>query len=324
MTRILAALLLPIVLPLAVIGVNRPLIGEPIPFVQQPRTELVWADRVFTSQTEFASFLASRGASYETWAANHPGAAPWEERSARTRDIFAAWAAASLVALLLLAGPPRLPARTRRTSGKRRSIVPSFSLPRPNVAAWTAPAGVALFALPKAAAAAAQGLRRGLGKRRRPRIDAPADPAGRRQSAGRPRLGPAGAALFALPKAAAAAAQGLRRGLGKRRRPRFDASADTVGRRQSAGRPRRAPRGAAVAGIGIVSYAAPASVSAARHHAPIRLELGSHLVAAPASAARRVRRELEDRGPALVFFYVVGAVLAVGVGPFIVLVMSRM
>jgi hypothetical protein len=273
MTGILAALLLPIVLPLAVIGANRPLIGEPIPFVQQQRTELVWAERAFTSQTEFASFLASKGASYETWAANHPGAAPWEERSARTRDVFAAWAAASLVALLLLAGPPRLPARTRRTSGERRSIVPSFSLPRPHVAAWTAPAG---------------------------------------------------AALFALPKAAAAAAQSLRRGLGKRRRPRFDASADTVGRRQSAGRPRRPPRGAAVAGIGVVSYAAPPSVSAARHHAPIRLELGSHLVAAPASAARRVRRELEDRGPALVFFYVVGAVLAVGVGPFIVLVMSRM
>jgi hypothetical protein len=50
---------------------------------QPNRAGLTWAGRVFTSKEEFASFLYARGASYEKWAARHPGAAPWMEDYAR-------------------------------------------------------------------------------------------------------------------------------------------------------------------------------------------------------------------------------------------------
>jgi hypothetical protein len=50
---------------------------EPIQAGTRP-TGLAWAERVFTSKRDFASFLSSRGASYEVWAARHPGGAPWE------------------------------------------------------------------------------------------------------------------------------------------------------------------------------------------------------------------------------------------------------
>jgi hypothetical protein len=111
MLRAVVAVLLPVLVPLAVVVVDRPLLGEPIPLLQeQPaeRSELLWGGRVFTSQPAFAKWLRGRGASYQVWAKRHPGAAPWDRQAkvARPRDALAGWAAASLLALLLIAPLP--------------------------------------------------------------------------------------------------------------------------------------------------------------------------------------------------------------------------
>ena len=49
------------------------IVGPLEPSTQQ--TNLVWANRVFTTQSDFETWLASRGSSYELWSQRHPVAA---------------------------------------------------------------------------------------------------------------------------------------------------------------------------------------------------------------------------------------------------------
>ena len=45
---------------------------------QDEERGLLWGDRVYTSRDQFDEYLESRGLSYKTWEARHPGQAPWE------------------------------------------------------------------------------------------------------------------------------------------------------------------------------------------------------------------------------------------------------
>jgi hypothetical protein len=49
------------------------IVGPLKPSTQQ--TNLVWANRVFTTQSDFETWLASRGSNYELWSQRHPVAA---------------------------------------------------------------------------------------------------------------------------------------------------------------------------------------------------------------------------------------------------------
>jgi hypothetical protein len=56
---------------LAGLSLTRPLRIAQTPDTPQPRS-IVWANRVFSSRTALASWLAANGATYETWARHHP------------------------------------------------------------------------------------------------------------------------------------------------------------------------------------------------------------------------------------------------------------
>jgi hypothetical protein len=106
--RLLTAMALPLLLPLLVIVLDRPVLSDPgsiLPRGDSRPDALRWGDRDFTSQEEFARWLRSRGADYATWEERHPGAAPWERETwaARFRDALAAWGVGSVLALLLVA-----------------------------------------------------------------------------------------------------------------------------------------------------------------------------------------------------------------------------
>src|SRR5215212_2867817 len=88
---LLTIMMLPLLLTMAVAAGDRPLLSGRAPFLLQEPRGLVWAGRDFTSYREFNSFLSARGASYETWAKRHPGAAPLST-GPRARDVYAAWA----------------------------------------------------------------------------------------------------------------------------------------------------------------------------------------------------------------------------------------
>lgn len=81
--------MLPLLGPLAVVAVDRPILEYTLPTTEK-RPTLVWANREFRSKGELEDFLRSRGVDYETWAARHPGAAPWPT-GARDRDVVAAF-----------------------------------------------------------------------------------------------------------------------------------------------------------------------------------------------------------------------------------------
>jgi hypothetical protein len=82
--RVLLVLVLSAVVVFAATsGVTRLVSDDPVPSSTRV-TGLAWAGRVFTSEREFTAFLASRGASYDAWAARHPGAAPWMQVQAGT------------------------------------------------------------------------------------------------------------------------------------------------------------------------------------------------------------------------------------------------
>src|SRR4051794_39128870 len=120
MVRLVAILMLPVLVPLVEVVVDRPVIGAPLPFVQQPPS-LLWANRNFTSRDDFENFLRSRGARFAVWAERHPNAAPWW-RGAQPRDFYAAWSIGSILMLLLLFGirrPARATGRARPTSRSR-------------------------------------------------------------------------------------------------------------------------------------------------------------------------------------------------------------
>jgi hypothetical protein len=56
-------------------------VGPLEPSAQQ--TNLVWSNRVFTSQKDFASWLVARGSNYELWSQRHPTAAHHFDDAAR-------------------------------------------------------------------------------------------------------------------------------------------------------------------------------------------------------------------------------------------------
>ncbi len=39
---------------------------------------LRWGNEIYTSEDQFKTYLRSKGLSYTTWVARHPGAAPWD------------------------------------------------------------------------------------------------------------------------------------------------------------------------------------------------------------------------------------------------------
>ena len=124
MLRLLAAVLLPVLLPLAVIGIDRPVLGKPLPLLQDPPpSELLWGGKIYTSREDFAKALRAKGASYEVWAERHPGAAPWDRGlwTVRPRDAFAVWAFSSALALLLVASLP--PTLRERAAGGRLAVL---------------------------------------------------------------------------------------------------------------------------------------------------------------------------------------------------------
>src|SRR4051794_39058056 len=128
MVRLVAILMLPVLVPLVEVVVDRPVIGAPLPFVQQPPS-LLWANRNFTSRDDFENFLRSRGARFEIWADRHPNAAPWW-RGAQPRDFYAAWSIGSALMLLLLFGIRR-PARRARPTPPSRAPAVARPLPAP-------------------------------------------------------------------------------------------------------------------------------------------------------------------------------------------------
>ena len=141
--RFLTALLLPILAPLFVVAINRPVVSDVTSIVtrQQP-SGLLWGDKVHTSQEEFERFLRSRGRTYEAWAANHPGAAPWR---ARFRDVLTAWVVATCLAFFLTSSwrpRPRLPVgvwrRRPQTTPQSPNVRPRDDRPGPSAVGATA------------------------------------------------------------------------------------------------------------------------------------------------------------------------------------------
>jgi hypothetical protein len=55
----------------------------PIDTVSQQQTSLVWSNRVFPTQRDFAAWLVSRGSTYELWSQRHPAAAQHFDDPAR-------------------------------------------------------------------------------------------------------------------------------------------------------------------------------------------------------------------------------------------------
>jgi hypothetical protein len=60
------------------------LVGPLEPSAQQ--TNLVWSNRVFTTRSDFETWLASRGSNYELWSQRHPAAARHFDASASAQD----------------------------------------------------------------------------------------------------------------------------------------------------------------------------------------------------------------------------------------------
>jgi hypothetical protein len=76
LSRVMRALAILFVVPgftLGLIAGVTHLVGPLEPSVQQ--TNLVWSNRVFTTRSDFAGWLVSRGSSYEVWSQRHPAAA---------------------------------------------------------------------------------------------------------------------------------------------------------------------------------------------------------------------------------------------------------
>ncbi len=72
--RALAILLLVPGFSLGLVAGATHLVG-PLEPVSAQQTSLVWANRVFTTQSDFESWLVSRGSNYELWSQLHPAAA---------------------------------------------------------------------------------------------------------------------------------------------------------------------------------------------------------------------------------------------------------
>jgi hypothetical protein len=131
--RLLAALVLPPLLTLAIaVGAVR-IVGG---LSTQPRTHahgIVWGKRTFASRAAFGRWLDSQGRSYEAWARRHPAkasaATPKAERSAGHRSLLLGGIAVlGLGGLALLSrGRGRRPPLSRRPSLRRPRLGPSYA-----------------------------------------------------------------------------------------------------------------------------------------------------------------------------------------------------
>jgi hypothetical protein len=92
---------LPLLLPIVVASVDRRIVPNRVPLLQQPQ-HLLWAGREFTSRTDFTAFLNSRGVAYRGWAKRHPDAAAAWATGVRALDLFLAWAVGAALMFLLL------------------------------------------------------------------------------------------------------------------------------------------------------------------------------------------------------------------------------
>jgi hypothetical protein len=127
--RLLAALVLPALLTLAIaIGAVR-IVGGLSRSPQKHAEGIVWGERTFASRADLGRWLESRGRSYDAWARRHPvkaaAATPKADRPASHRSLLLGGVAVlALGGVVLLGGR-----RSRRPPLSRRP-----SLPRPRVA----------------------------------------------------------------------------------------------------------------------------------------------------------------------------------------------
>jgi hypothetical protein len=98
---LVAVMTLPLLLPIIVASVDRRIVPNHVPLLQQPR-HLVWAGREFSSRGDFTAFLNSRGVAYRTWAKRHPDASAAWATGVHARDLFLAWAVGAALMFLLL------------------------------------------------------------------------------------------------------------------------------------------------------------------------------------------------------------------------------
>ena len=125
--RLLAALVLPALLTLAIaVGAVR-IVGG-LPASPQTRAHaIVWGDRTFANRAAFGRWLESRGRSYQAWARRHPleasAATPKADRPVGHRSLLLGGTAVLVLGLLVL-----LLRRRSRPPLSRRP-----SLPRPRV-----------------------------------------------------------------------------------------------------------------------------------------------------------------------------------------------
>jgi hypothetical protein len=138
------ALMLPLLLPLAVVVTDRPLISGDAPFVLHESRRLEWGGRDFTTKQEFRSFLRSRGADYETWVKRHPNIGGLQS-GVRARDVFVAWCIGALLVYLLSFGGGR---RSRESNGKSNGKSPLRVQTSPSLLARRRPHGRPGAALP--------------------------------------------------------------------------------------------------------------------------------------------------------------------------------
>jgi hypothetical protein len=88
---------------------------------------LLWGDTVYTSKYDFEDYLKSKGLSYKTWVARHPGDAPWEPNtitigaitlraSTETREAWVVRLPLVAIALMLVTGATLLLLRGVRSA----------------------------------------------------------------------------------------------------------------------------------------------------------------------------------------------------------------
>jgi hypothetical protein len=128
--RLLAALILPALLTLAIAVAAVRIVGD---LSTEPRTHargIVWGKRTFASRAAFRRWLNSHGRSYEAWARRHPvkppAATPKADRPASHRSLLLGGIAVLALGGLALLG---------RGHGERPPLARRRSPPRPRVGA---------------------------------------------------------------------------------------------------------------------------------------------------------------------------------------------
>ena len=131
--KLLAALVLPPLLTLAIaVGAVR-LVGGLSPPPQTHAQGIVWGKRTFVSRVELGRWLDSRGRSYEAWARRHPVEAPAAPSNAEPpaghRSLLLGGIAVLAVGLLavLVRARRRRPPLARRPSLPRPRVGPSYA-----------------------------------------------------------------------------------------------------------------------------------------------------------------------------------------------------